>query len=359
MKRIVPGVLLVLCVAAAFVPAKALQSDGSVDLFYSALSPYGEWIVVSDGVYAWRPLGVDPVWQPYTVGRWIWSDHGWYWWSAEPWAWAVYHYGRWYEDEHYGWIWIPGFDWAPAWVEWRSNDDYVGWAPLGPYAVFSVSFGIHYNRFWATPARWWVFMPCGSLTHPEPWRHAYPGRNHVHLVTATRPIGSVRFTAGRIVVPGPERAFVERRGNLRLEQATIADVGAREAVDLRDIGGRAQIQAYRPNIQRGNTSTDPYRPRRLTVPESGNSLDMRGMDYRPGEDARSIRSTPRVYEQIPRQEGAKGSREDISRPSRNGSAVPHSTGSRYESKAPPAKREPSSQPPAPRANPRERKTGGK
>ncbi len=33
-----------------------------------------------------------------------------------------------------GWVWVPGDEWAPAWVSWRITNDkkYVGWAPLTP-----------------------------------------------------------------------------------------------------------------------------------------------------------------------------------------------------------------------------------
>ena len=111
----------------------------SFGVFYSSMSPYGEWIAIDHDVYAWHPLDVGPDWRPYTVGRWVWTDDGWYWFSDEPWGWAAYHYGRWYYDDFYGWVWIPGYEWAPAWVEWRYGEDYVGWAPLSPYAVFSIN----------------------------------------------------------------------------------------------------------------------------------------------------------------------------------------------------------------------------
>jgi hypothetical protein len=37
-----------------------------------------------------------------------------------------------------GWVWVPGYDYAPAWVVWRHADEdgYVGWAPLPPGALF-------------------------------------------------------------------------------------------------------------------------------------------------------------------------------------------------------------------------------
>jgi len=47
---------------------------------------------------------------------------------------------RWF----YGWVWMPDDVWAPSWVEWRSNDYCIGWAPLTPYAIFDFSSGLHY-----------------------------------------------------------------------------------------------------------------------------------------------------------------------------------------------------------------------
>ncbi len=71
----------------------------SFTIFYTSLSPYGEWIEIDYGVYAWRPLYVKVGWSPYLIGRWVWTPYGWYWDSFEPFGWAVYHYGRWYYDD--------------------------------------------------------------------------------------------------------------------------------------------------------------------------------------------------------------------------------------------------------------------
>lgn len=35
-----------------------------------------------------------------------------------------------------GWVWVPGVEWAPAWVSWRVGGGYIGWAPLPPHGVF-------------------------------------------------------------------------------------------------------------------------------------------------------------------------------------------------------------------------------
>jgi hypothetical protein len=105
----------------------------AIETFYDELSPYGDWVYNQRHGYVWLPGRVSEGWRPYTVGRWInTAEYGWYWDSYEPYAWAVYHYGRWGYDPGYGWYWVPGDTWAPAWVQWRYNDSYVGWAPMGP-----------------------------------------------------------------------------------------------------------------------------------------------------------------------------------------------------------------------------------
>ena len=109
--------------------------------FYQPLEPYGSWVTVGSYGRCWRPREITADWQPYTDGHWEWTDAGWYWVSDQPWGWACFHYGSWYDAPEQGWVWIPGTEWAPAWVTWRYSDDYIGWAPCGPgRAVLGASF---------------------------------------------------------------------------------------------------------------------------------------------------------------------------------------------------------------------------
>jgi hypothetical protein len=116
----------------------ALLDTGDHQIFFAELSRFGEWFETRDYGYVWQPtaLGANPAWRPYTRGRWVNSDQGWTWLSDEPFGWAVYHYGRWVLLAQHGWVWVPGDDWAPAWVSWRQNDDYLGWAPLPPETLY-------------------------------------------------------------------------------------------------------------------------------------------------------------------------------------------------------------------------------
>ncbi|MCX6836213.1 MAG: hypothetical protein NTX35_00175 [Verrucomicrobia bacterium] len=101
-------------------------------LFYEQLAPYGRWMDVSGYGYCWRPTLTMARWKPYVDGCWVWSSMGWTWQSNEPFGWATYHYGRWVNLSRHGWVWVPGSEWAPAWVSWRQSRDHVGWAPLPP-----------------------------------------------------------------------------------------------------------------------------------------------------------------------------------------------------------------------------------
>ncbi len=105
------------------------------DVFYSKLDDDGDWVDSDQYGYIWRPnVARNSSWRPYTDGRWVDTDRGWTWDSNERFGWATYHYGRWVNLNHSGWCWVPGNEWAPAWVSWRTSDRYVGWAPLPPEA---------------------------------------------------------------------------------------------------------------------------------------------------------------------------------------------------------------------------------
>jgi hypothetical protein len=257
------GCLLALLTTSTSSSAAQPSVGVSFDVFYDGLGAHGDWITVGSGVYGWRPSRVSIGWRPYTIGRWCWTDDGWYWASDEPWGWAAYHYGRWHYDDYYGWIWIPGYDWAPAWVEWRYGPDCIGWAPLSPYAVFNVSWGIHYRTRWYTPHNWWSFVDCGHLASHDVHRYVYRTEHNTRYLGVTRSGGSVRYNGGRIVSRGPDREYVERRGNVRIEPARIRDVESRRDERIVQNGGRDEIEVYRPRIDArgGDGMTRPGRVR--------------------------------------------------------------------------------------------------
>ena len=143
-RTIVPAVVLLLVVHFSGGISRALadlEVSASVQIhakaeFDAPLGAHGTWVEIGSYGRCWHPAGVAVAWRPYCSGEWVWTDCGWYWQSEEPWGWACYHYGYWVEDPAYGWVWVPGVEWAPAWVSWRVGGGYVGWAPMAPPGFF-------------------------------------------------------------------------------------------------------------------------------------------------------------------------------------------------------------------------------
>jgi hypothetical protein len=275
--------------------AAPAQEEANIGMFYSSLGSQGEWISVDGGTYAWRPAGVESGWRPYSDGHWVWTDDGWYWASDEPWAWATYHYGRWYCDEYYGWVWVPGYEWAPAWVEWRYGGDYVGWAPLSPYAVFSANWGVHYRRYWATPYNYWSFVDCRYMGSHDLHRYVYRTGDNTRFIGRTRTAGSVRYDNGRIITRGPEREYVEQRGNVHIPRANMVDVRGREQAGIVRENGGERIGVYRPRLDATARVNTGIRPDRVRADDHPMGLDTRGTDIRRVDESRPPRlSEPNI-----------------------------------------------------------------
>jgi hypothetical protein len=111
------------------------QSEPAHAEFVAQLAPFGQWFQLDGYGWCWQPwiATLRPTWQPYCQGgRWLASDHGWYWESDFSWGSLVFHYGRWFYHVEAGWCWWPETRWASAWVTWRTGPEWVAWAPLPP-----------------------------------------------------------------------------------------------------------------------------------------------------------------------------------------------------------------------------------
>ena len=129
-------------------PVAPTGSEINMSYFQGTLSPYGTWVDLPPYGLVWRPNDAAiPGWRPYfNNGYWKYTDAGWFWQSELPYGDIVFHYGRWLRDFRSGWVWIPGYDWAPAWVSWRHADGFAGWAPLPPAAEFEVGVGLMFHH---------------------------------------------------------------------------------------------------------------------------------------------------------------------------------------------------------------------
>jgi hypothetical protein len=154
--------------------ALAPAQPPSPQTFERALSPYGAFVVTPRWGRVWKP-SVPPGWQPYTDGRWVFTDAGWSFAADVPWGWAAFHYGRWGYSDELGWFWVPGYVWAPAWVSWRTSPTYVAWAPLAPA-------GFVYPRGWSG----WIALRAGEMTLVVR-THAVPRASVAVVLRGARP----------------------------------------------------------------------------------------------------------------------------------------------------------------------------
>jgi hypothetical protein len=223
----------ILIIAVAVILSLAVKTKAAPNLnyhdfgdggFYSALAPYGTWIELDGGVVVWRPLHLRVGWAPYRNGQWIWTSDGWYWDSYDPFGYIVFHYGRWYFDDYYGWIWVPDDVWAPAWVQWRYDNDFIGWAPLPPYASFSIGIGIHFTHNYITPYRYWHFVRYRHMCSPHVYNYFAPGRDKYRIYSVTRYRTNYGYSNGRVINRGVDVDYVRRRGGSRIIERSIERV---------------------------------------------------------------------------------------------------------------------------------------
>jgi hypothetical protein len=223
-------------------PGFGLQINAVGD-FYQPLTPYGTWIEFGSYGRCWHPTQVAGDWQPYTYGSWEYSDAGWYFNSEEPWGWATCHYGSWAFEPNIGWIWIPGIQWAPAWVTWRTSDDYIGWAPCGPgRAVLAPSLfvfvGVH--NFGGS------FRPGGNVFI----------RNNTTIINRTRVINN--FNSRTVNVDGRQKTIYANTGpNVQhVQQATGRQFTPRPVTDV-----VRQSKSRAPENLRNNENRQPEQQR--------------------------------------------------------------------------------------------------
>lgn len=252
--------------------SETVPADDSYTYFYDSLAPYGSWIYVADYGYCWQPTVVvaNPGWQPYcNYGRWVYTDCGWYWRSDYSWGWAPFHYGRWFHHPRRGWCWVPGHEWGPAWVSWRYNNDYCGWAPLPPGAIFrpGIGFTFHGRNVSASfgfglSADFYTFVSFGHFTDHRPWEHRVPHNEHTRIYNNTTVVNNI--------VIGNNNTIINRGvGTERVEHAEhrpIRPIHVAENNDRVPPGGRHE------HFEGGNTLVVNRPPLREHAPNTGHNV---------------------------------------------------------------------------------------
>lgn len=257
------GIFLLILLAVIFNGHKIIAQDVNVSYqdFYDDLSPYGQWVTDPQYGNVWIPNEGDDF-RPYcSNGNWAMTDDGNTWVSNDPWGWICYHYGRWTYDDYYGWIWIPGYDWAPSWVSWRYGDGYCGWSPLGPDA----GIGDDYN----CPDNWWTFVGTQNMYQPNLYHYWRGHHNNPRYIRHTKAMNN-SFVDNNTRVHynfGPKADVIQRDTH---KQVQVYHISQTEKPGLPAISG-SNLNLYRPSVNMATVkNAHPANaipiPRRIRVP---------------------------------------------------------------------------------------------
>jgi hypothetical protein len=226
--------------------------------FYDYLSPHGIWVSHPPYGYVWIPDRMAYGWRPYTRGQWVWSDFGWTWVSQYRWGWVPFHYGRWGWDRYLGWYWVPGTEWGPAWVSWRTGDMYIGWAPIPPEARFVPGVGIRTLPF-SLHHSCWVFVEYPYFLNTRLYRYALPMERNLTIISYSTLRTDIRIRDNRIINSGIDIDHLRRMTKQTISRHELTPAESPGQSTVRE--GRVEI--YNPIISRNESA----RPKRIVERE--------------------------------------------------------------------------------------------
>jgi hypothetical protein len=243
------------------------RADVSVNFFYDNLNG-GNWYEVADYGYVWQPdAATNPDWRPYTDGYWAYTDVGWTWVSYEDFGWATYHYGRWIRIENYGWCWVPGYEWGPAWVSWRTGGDYIGWAPLPPAGGGEIVYesrpiGGHVDIEFGIGPAYYNFIDVRFIGEPVLIGHYYPYTQNVVYINNTVNVTNITYNNSVVYNYGPDYAMLSRYSTrpiqrLKLERANIDPLQAVKNGNVTKVQGDKLVLAAPLKLQKPSTQIAP------------------------------------------------------------------------------------------------------
>ncbi len=166
----------------------------------SVLAQYGRFIQHAGYGEVWVPTVTPEGWHPYPPCGWVKTrQYGWYYDDKTPWGQIVHHYGRWFWDQQIGWAWDPGSEFSPGWVVWRSNREWVGWAPMPPDQSFQTMSADQFNN-----SDQWIFVETAKFNAGCDAGRIAPTQQIPVLLRQTKWITALEFVDGIAVVVLPD-----------------------------------------------------------------------------------------------------------------------------------------------------------
>jgi hypothetical protein len=242
------------------------------DTFLQVLNPYGRWEKIGD---RWAYTPSDHA-APYTHGRWLYTDFGWYWKGDAPHSFATEHYGFWKRGANHVWSWFPGAFWLPETVELRQTSTHIGWrsAEVDESGVFVEAPLDRYSH-----EDEWIFLTRAQFANPiTPAVLAAPDVAKVQLEESTDCRHSY-LTYRAIDRPGPhpaDLAPLDHDGRMLAPLSVADELQAKAALAQRANGTGTNAAAARPP----NPDDDVPKPKLLGQDDdSTQTADPRKVKY--------------------------------------------------------------------------------
>lgn len=237
--------------------------DNSLASYARDLDDTGSWRYDSElSMQVWVPF-VEASWAPYRNGYWNHCGPYLTWISYDPFGYLTHHYGRWMWRAGFGWYWVPGYTYSPAWVAWSSYDNYLGWCPLGYYdEPWYYNRGRVKVRTTVVVNNYWNYIPSSVIINR---RRSYSPSTVV--INGPRHITTRPFHIKREDYDAPSRltrviadpSINRRRAESHANTAgTILARGNRTEASNRDFGGEAR------RVPIAGSSTGTAAPSRLS-----------------------------------------------------------------------------------------------
>src|SRR5262249_55915218 len=136
-----------------------------------------------------------------------------------------FHYGTWVWEPPYGWVWVPGTIWSPAWVTWAYSDDYVGWAPVPP------SFALTATGYVGVPvvlaSTQYVFVPSRQFVGVRVAPARLPQQRNAAIFSNTTRATRFQVASGVLHNSGPDAQRIARVAGRRIDPVPVANAGVR------------------------------------------------------------------------------------------------------------------------------------
>lgn len=210
-----------------------------------------------------------PVYVPYTRGRWIYTNAGWYFRAPTPHEEITMHYGRWVYSPVLGWVWMPGRVWAPAWVDWRENDEYIAWTPLHP------SIHIFHSIIIPPPVveHHYILVEKRHFSRPDIYKYMYKENRNRIMIKEMRRSDGVMIMNKTIINKGPDINYMRQITGDRFEPVKIEKVRKMSDVNYASDKYSVYSPQFRKVKEKPNEKAPLFKPNKYVKADEIKSND--------------------------------------------------------------------------------------